>query len=144
MVHHAGWNIGSFSMDRHEERAQLMENRSNHWVDVGAMADIPKLGARVVETSIGDVAVFRTADDQFFAVRDRCPHRGGPLSQGIVFGHRVACPLHDWVLDLQNGCAVGPDEGCTGTYPVKVAEGRVYLGLEEGSGDETHRAEAAA
>jgi nitrite reductase (NADH) small subunit len=103
-----------------------------HWIDIGLLQEIPQQGARVVETDAGDVAVFRTLDDRVFALRDRCPHRGGPLSQGIVFGHRVACPLHNWLIDLDSGHAVAPDEGCTPGYPVRVSEGRVFLGVRDG------------
>jgi nitrite reductase (NADH) small subunit len=97
-----------------------------------AIAEIPLLGARVVERpghAEGNVAVFRTADDRAFAVLDRCPHKGGPLSQGIVFGDRVACPLHNWSIDLANGCADAPDEGCTRSFPVRVERGVVYVAL---------------
>ena len=102
------------------------------WIEVGGLEDIPRLGARVVRTSRGDVAVFRTAVDEVFALDDRCPHRGGPLSQGILFDRRVACPLHDWVIDLETGQATGPDAGCTGRHAVRVEDGRVYLGLAAG------------
>jgi len=100
------------------------------FVAVCRLADIPPLGARVWRRpgdAEGDIAVFRTAGDRVFAVRDRCPHKGGPLSQGIVFGERVACPLHNWTIELTSGCAVTPDEGCTKAFPVRVEEGRVYL-----------------
>ena len=99
---------------------------------VCALADIPALGARVVERPghpEGSVAVFRTADDRAFAVQDRCPHQGGPLSQGIVFGERVACPLHNWLIELATGCATTPDEGCTRSFPVRVERGVVYVAL---------------
>ena len=99
------------------------------WVDVGMVSDIPKLGARVVRTADGDIAVFRTADDEIFALRDKCPHKGGPLSQGIVHGKRVACPLHDWKIHLDTGHAVAPDEGCAARYPVTVDDGRILLSL---------------
>lgn len=98
-----------------------------NWIEVGSLAEIPKLGARVVRTAQGDVAVFRTATDHVFALDDKCPHKGGPLSQGIVFDNRVACPLHNWVIDLEQGCAVGPDTGCTRKHVVKVEGGRVFL-----------------
>jgi len=97
-----------------------------------ALADIPSLGARIVERPghpEGRIAVFRTADDRAFAVRDRCPHQGGPLSQGIVFGERVACPLHNWSIELATGCATAPDEGCTQSFPVRVERGVVYVAL---------------
>ena len=97
-----------------------------------ALSEIPVLGARVVERADhpdGNVAVFRTADDRVFAVLDRCPHKGGPLSQGIVFGDRVACPLHNWSIELASGCAVAPDVGCARRFPVKVEAGIVYVDL---------------
>ena len=92
--------------------------------------DIPKLGARVVKSAThGDIAVFRTASDEVFAVLDKCPHKGGPLSQGIVHGRRVTCPLHNWNIGLDDGCAVAPDAGCTPSFPVRVLDGEVLLGV---------------
>lgn len=100
------------------------------WLEIGGIEDIPRLGARVVRTAQGDIAVFRTADDRIFALRDACPHKGGPLSQGIVHGHRVTCPLHNWVIELDRGEAVAPDSGSTACYPVRVENGRILLELE--------------
>jgi nitrite reductase (NADH) small subunit len=100
------------------------------WIDVGALEDVPPLGSRVVRTARGDVAVFRTADDEIFALDDRCPHKGGPLSQGIVHGRSVACPLHNWVIELDSGEAAAPDRGCTRTRPLRVDGGRILLGVE--------------
>ena len=97
------------------------------WRQVCAATDIPILGARVVHSKHGDIAVFRNAEDEVFALRDKCPHKGGPLSQGIVFGRRVACPLHGWTIKLDDGCAALPDEGCTVSFPVRVEEGQVFL-----------------
>jgi nitrite reductase (NADH) small subunit len=97
------------------------------WVDIGALDDIPAQGARVVKTAQGCVAVFRTLDDQVFALDDRCPHKGGPLSEGIVHGHSVACPLHNWVFDMSSGAAQGADEGQVNTYPARIENGRVLL-----------------
>jgi len=102
---------------------------NENWIELGTLEDIPRLGARVVRTEDGDIAIFRTADDQVFALRDKCPHKGGPLSQGIVHGMRVACPLHDWKINLSSGEAVAPDEGCAASYPVKLENGIVYLSL---------------
>lgn len=99
------------------------------WVDVGPVADIPRRGARQIVTPNGPIAVFRTHDDRVFAIDDRCPHKGGPLSQGIVHGSAVTCPLHNWVIDLQTGAAQGADEGCARTRPVRVEMDRVLLGL---------------
>jgi nitrite reductase (NADH) small subunit len=96
--------------------------------DVCAIDDIPRLGARRVRRTDGvEIAIFRTADDRVFALLDRCPHKGGPLSQGIVFGDRVACPLHNWTIDLGTGRAAAPDEGCTNRFAVRVEGGRVLL-----------------
>ena len=97
------------------------------WLDVGSLSAIPRRGARVVKTPAGPIAVFRTSADRVFALRDRCPHRGGPLSQGIVFGTRVACPLHDWVIELGSGTARAPDEGAVETFAVRVEDERVLI-----------------
>ena len=99
----------------------------SNWIEIGTLSDIPVLGSRVVRTGSGDIAVFRTADDEVFALDDRCPHKGGPLSQGIVFDNRVACPLHNWTIALDSGCAQAPDEGCALSFPVKVEQGIVFL-----------------
>lgn len=97
------------------------------WIRVGRLEEIPSLGARVVRINGESIAVFRTATDEVYALTDRCPHRGGPLSQGIVFGTRVACPLHDWVIELKTGTAVAPDVGCTATHRVRIEDGIVWL-----------------
>jgi nitrite reductase (NADH) small subunit len=100
---------------------------SNDWLDIGMLDDIPKRAARVVKTARGDIAIFRTMDDQIFALDDKCPHKGGPLSQGIVQGESVTCPLHNWVISLKTGEAQGADQGCTRTIAVKLQEGRILL-----------------
>lgn len=98
-----------------------------NWIDIGALADIPPQGARVVKTAQGCVAVFRTAEDQVFAIDDACPHKGGPLSEGIVHGNSVTCPLHAWVFSLETGMAQGADEGAVNSYPARVEAGRILL-----------------
>jgi nitrite reductase (NADH) small subunit len=100
---------------------------SAHWIDIGALDDIPSRGASVVRTPAGCVAVFRTADDAVFAIADRCPHKGGPLSQGIVHGRSVTCPLHNWVISLETGAAQGADKGEVATYPIRIEAGRLLL-----------------
>ncbi len=97
------------------------------------LEDIPVLGSRRIARAEGgpDIAVFRTADDRVFALLDRCPHQGGPLSQGIVFGTSVACPLHNWTIGLDDGCAKAPDQGCTPHFAVRVEAGVVYLDVDE-------------
>lgn len=102
----------------------------SNWIDVAALDDIPRAGSRVLDTDTVRIAIFRTNTDQVFAIKDECPHKGGPLSQGIVHGASVTCPLHNWRIDLATGEALGPDEGCTHAYPVKIENGRVYLSSE--------------
>jgi len=97
------------------------------WKTICALGDIPVQGARVVSSASGDIAVFRNADDEVFAIHDKCPHKGGPLSQGIVHGRQVTCPLHSWKIGLDSGEAVAPDVGCTKSFEVKVADGQVLL-----------------
>jgi nitrite reductase (NADH) small subunit len=99
------------------------------WTEISSLDEIPQLGSRVLRTDTMDIALFRTAADQVFALKDSCPHKGGPLSQGIVHGTTVTCPLHNWKIDLGSGEALGPDEGCTNRFPVKVEDGKVYVAL---------------
>lgn len=102
--------------------------RNNDWQVICRVEDIPVLGSRRVARERGmDVAVFRNSEDQVFALLDRCPHKGGPLSQGIVFGTSVACPLHNWTIGLEDGQAKAPDEGCTQRFSCRVEEGQVLL-----------------
>jgi nitrite reductase (NADH) small subunit len=105
---------------------------SGAWTPICRVADIPVLGARRVarEGAAIPIAVFRNAEDKVFALLDRCPHQGGPLSQGIVFGESVACPLHNWTIGLADGCAKAPDEGCTQRFACKVEDGQVFLEAE--------------
>ena len=103
------------------------ERGSSPWTDIGPLDAIPPLRARTVHLRGVAIAVFRTADDQVFALHDRCPHKGGPLSQGIVHGTSVTCPLHNWVIALTDGTARAPDEGCARTVPVRLEAGRILL-----------------
>ena len=104
-----------------------MNAMSQNWFDIGPLEQIPPRGARLVRTPRREIAVFRTASDDVFALENRCPHRGGPLSEGIVHGRKVACPLHNWIIDLEKGEATGADRGCARRFDVKVEKGRVYL-----------------
>ena len=104
----------------------------SNWKKICLVQDIPVLGARCVAREKGmDVAVFRNDKDEVFALLDRCPHKGGPLSQGIVFGSSVACPLHNWTIGLADGTARAPDEGCTPRFNVKLENGVVHLDADE-------------
>lgn len=104
-----------------------MSRKQTKWVDIGALSDIPLRGARVLKSEAGCIAVFRTAENEAFAIDDRCPHKGGPLSQGIVHGKSVTCPLHNWVIGLADGLAQGADKGSVKTYPLQVENGRLLI-----------------
>jgi nitrite reductase (NADH) small subunit len=101
------------------------------WFDIGTVDDIPLRGARCVKTPYGKIGVFRTHDDRIFAIEDHCPHKGGPLSQGIVHGAAVTCPLHNWVISLETGKALGADEGGVKTIAVRIEDGRISIALGE-------------
>ena len=104
----------------------------SQWKVICRVDEIPVLGARRVSRPNGaEVAVFRNAEDKVFALLDRCPHKGGPLSQGIVFGESVACPLHNWTIGLADGEARAPDQGCTARFAVKVEDGQVFMDTDE-------------
>lgn len=97
------------------------------WIDLGALDDVPLRGARVVKTPVGCVALFRTAEAEVFATSNTCAHKGGPLSEGIVHGRAVTCPLHNWVWSLETGEAQGADEGTIATYPVRIEGDRILI-----------------
>ena len=107
-----------------------MNAHATDWIDVGAATDIPLRGSRLVKTPAGDIALFKASDGGIFALRDRCPHKGGPLSQGIVHGRAVTCPLHNWVISLETGEAQGADKGCAHRIPVRVDAGRVLMSAQ--------------
>lgn len=102
---------------------------NEEWIEVGRLPEIPRLGSRVVQTKDDEIALFRAADDTVFALSNCCPHKQGPLSEGILHGHRVTCPLHNWVIELENGEAVAPDAGCVRRYPVRMEGEQILLGI---------------
>lgn len=99
------------------------------WFDIGTVRDVPRRGARTVRIDGREIAVFRTAEDHVFALENRCPHKGGPLADGIVHGRKVACPLHNWVIDLESGDATGADHGCAEAFAVKIEGNRLHLAV---------------
>jgi nitrite reductase (NADH) small subunit len=112
--------------------SDIAENSDNaDWIEVGKIDDIPQLGSRVVKRAEGDIAVFRNSENEIFALLNRCPHKGGPLSEGIVYGKTVTCPMHNWCLGLNNGEAVAPDEGCAPTFPIKIEGEKIFLSLQQ-------------
>ncbi|PIB25017.1 tRNA-(guanine-N1)-methyltransferase [Amylibacter kogurei] len=110
----------------------------SNYIDIGAVTDIPIRAARLVKTMHGCIAVFRTATDKVYALDDKCPHKGGPLSNGIQHDESITCPLHNWVFDLNTGMAKGADEGSVRTYDIKLDNGRILI-----NSDAIARAEAA-
>ena len=100
------------------------------WLEIGRIEQIPRRGARCVNTPAGKIAMFRTMEDQVYAIENRCPHKNGPLSEGIVHGGSVTCPLHNWVFDLATGKAQGADEGQVRTFPVSVVDGRIFMAAD--------------
>lgn len=96
------------------------------WIDIGPLEAIPLRGARKLKTRLGCVAVFRTDEEEVLAAKGTCPHKGGPLAEGIVHGTNVTCPLHNWVFDLTTGQAQGEDARID-TYPVRVENGRILI-----------------
>lgn len=101
-----------------------------NWIAIGKIDDIPLRGARCVKTPMGKIGVFRTAENQVFAIEDHCPHKGGPLSQGIVHGTSVTCPLHNWVISLETGKALGADEGAVKTIQLELRGDDIFMALE--------------
>ncbi|MBI3677175.1 MAG: nitrite reductase small subunit NirD [Proteobacteria bacterium] len=99
----------------------------DRWIALGWLRDVPARGARRIVTADGPMAIFRTSDDRVFAVEDRCPHKGGPLSQGIVHDSAVTCPLHGWVIDLEKAAARDPDNGCIKSFAVRISAGVVEI-----------------
>ncbi len=103
------------------------------WLDIGPVSQIePGMAATLPviggpEDEYREIAVFHTMRGEFYALVNKCPHKQGPLSQGIVHGDSVTCPLHNWKISLRSGQALGDDEGCVPTIPVKVDAGRIYL-----------------
>jgi len=101
-----------------------------NWIAIGTIDEIPQRGARCVATPQGKIAVFRTENDTVYAIENRCPHRGGPLSEGIVHGAAVTCPLHNWVISLETGKALGADDGAVKTIPVRVDGEKLSIAIE--------------
>ncbi len=101
-----------------------------NWIAIGTIDEIPLRGARCVKTPQGKIGVFRTAENQVYAIEDHCPHKGGPLTEGIVHGASVTCPLHNWVISLETGMALGADEGAVRTIPIRNIDGQLSIALE--------------
>ncbi|MDF1776828.1 MAG: nitrite reductase small subunit NirD [Rhizobiaceae bacterium] len=106
-----------------------MNALTENWVAIGAVSDIPRRGSRCVKNGDTTIAIFRTVDDHIYALEDKCPHKNGPLSQGIVHDGCVTCPLHNWVISLETGQAQGADEGGTLSFGVKLDGDSILLDI---------------
>ena len=104
----------------------------NTWVRIAYCRDIPVREGRPVKVGNREVAIFNLGD-RFLAVENRCPHKGGPLADGIVSGAAVVCPLHAWKMSLETGNGVnGPSAlSCVETFSTRVEGGIVLLDLSE-------------
>ena len=100
------------------------------WYRIGRVEHIPQREGRAVTIANREFAIFNVGD-RFLAVDGRCPHKGGPLCDGIVAGDTVVCPLHAWKIGLASGEVLRPTgiAACVHTYPVRVEHGVVMLGL---------------
>ncbi|MDX8391291.1 MAG: nitrite reductase small subunit NirD [Mariprofundaceae bacterium] len=107
----------------------MSHTSQQNWIEICGLEDIPKSAARTVNAGETMIAVFRLTDDRVKAVENRCPHKNGPLAEGIISGDDILCPLHNWRISLDSGEVAAPDEGCVKAYPVKVEDGQVFLSL---------------
>jgi nitrite reductase (NADH) small subunit len=119
------WSFTSIVYGLLFRRKIIMSN----WLEVGLLEEIPQQGSRIVTTKKYDIAVFRTVNDEIFAIKDACPHKQGKLSQGIVHAKKVTCPLHNWTISLESGEALGADEGCTNVFATKIEQGLISIDL---------------
>jgi nitrite reductase (NADH) small subunit len=123
----------SLALRAAEEEIFVQDTRTAaDWLDIGPVDQLPALGARTLPVQGGEeIAIFRTANGSVYALVNKCPHKAGPLSQGIVHDTTVTCPLHNWRISLITGEALGEDKGCTPVIPVKIDGGRILIGRAE-------------
>jgi len=107
----------------------MSNSTEKNWIQVCKLDDIPPSQARTVNAGANMIAVFRLTDDRIKAVENRCPHKQGPLAEGIISGDDILCPLHNWRISLESGEVAAPDHGCVKTYATKVENGQVFLRL---------------
>ena len=105
-------------------------NTSHSWTRITYAEDIPLREGRAVEIDGREIALFNLGD-RFLAVENRCPHRGGPLADGIISGCTVVCPLHAWKVDLEEGSVFKPERACVATYPVRIDDGIISIQVRD-------------
>jgi len=101
-----------------------------NWQLIADLKDLPKQGAKSYTIGDRSIGIFRTFHNQIFAIHDQCPHKQGPLSEGLIHGKYVTCPLHDWTIDLQSGSCQSPDEGQVACYPLLIDGDEIWISLE--------------
>lgn len=101
-------------------------------MNLGQLAKIPRGEGRVFQIGLSSIAVFHTRNGDVFATDPSCPHKGGPLADGIIGANKVICPLHAFVFDLASGQPVGNNCMPLKTYPAVINEqGEILVGIEE-------------
>jgi nitrite reductase (NADH) small subunit len=100
------------------------------WVRVTQVENIPPREGRAAVVGDRELAIFNLGD-RFLAVDNRCPHKAGPLCDGIVAGHAVVCPLHAWKVNLESGAVERPasEHACVNPYATRVDGGIVSVQL---------------
>ncbi len=114
--------------------ALLQREHVEEWVSIGSINEIPLRGARCIKNGDMTIALFRTAENKIYAIEDKCPHKNGPLSQGIVHDGCVTCPLHNWVISLESGLTQGADKGQTLAFPTKLIGNEILISLSAKNG----------
>ena len=120
-----------------------VRGNDKQWYPVSDVNVIPVREGRRVIYGDHEVALFNLGNE-YLAVDNRCPHKAGPLADGIVAGKAVFCPLHNWKINLENGCALSGGNGQVRTYPVKIVNGHVCVAFEEGKLSEPSNGGASA
>lgn len=110
------------------------------WMRVTDCRNIPPREGRAVRVGGREVAIFNLGD-RFLAIKNRCPHKGGPLADGIVCGAKVVCPLHAWSVNLECGSVGQPGDSraCVQTFPTRIENGVVLLELPADANAEPRR-----
>ncbi len=107
----------------------MSSQKTIKWYRVASAGAIPANEGRRVQFGEQTLALFNL-DGEYCAVENKCPHKGGPLADGIVAGKAVFCPLHNWKINLENGCALSGGTGQVKTFPVKIIKNQIYVAFE--------------
>lgn len=102
-------------------------------IKIGHISEIESMRSRVITIEDTEIALFKLSTGEIKAIENKCPHKGGKLSEGILCDHHVFCPLHDWKINLNDGLVQKPDEGCVVSFRVEAdsESGDLYLYMED-------------